>query len=136
MTGPFFRPRRLRTTAAMRRLVAETRLDPAQLVLPMFVADGIDAPRPISSMPGVVQHTEKSLLHAIEEALEAGVGAVDLFGVPKEEDKDPSGSAGIAYIRLATASSGPPTAGRRCASLPSGTAMSTLATMDGRASRR
>jgi len=95
---PFRRPRRLRTNPVMRNFTAETDLNPNRFVLPMFVADRAesDGPKPISSLPGVVQHTEKSLLHAIEEALEAGVGAVDLFGVPKEEDKDPSGSAGIA----------------------------------------
>ena len=58
---PRHRPRRLRTTPAMRRLVAETSLEPRHLVLPMFVADGIDEPRPVPSMPGVVQHTRDSL---------------------------------------------------------------------------
>ncbi|MEO9326851.1 porphobilinogen synthase [Gordonia aurantiaca] len=91
--APLIRPRRLRTTAAMRRLVAETTLVPRQLVLPMFVADGIDDPRPISSMPGVVQHTMDSLRKAAAEAVEAGVGGLMLFGVPKEEDKDATGSA-------------------------------------------
>ncbi|MCK0438585.1 porphobilinogen synthase [Gordonia alkaliphila] len=88
------RPRRLRTTAAMRGLVAETRMDPAQLVLPMFVADGIDAPRPISSMPGVVNHTLESLRVAAREAVDAGVGGLMLFGVPRPEDKDATGSCG------------------------------------------
>ncbi|MGB3698922.1 MAG: porphobilinogen synthase [Gordonia sp. (in: high G+C Gram-positive bacteria)] len=94
MTGPFIRHRRLRSSAAMRRLVAETRLDPAQLVLPMFVADGIDEPKPISSMPGVVQHTVDSLRAAAQDAVTAGVGGLMLFGVPKPEDKDEIGSAG------------------------------------------
>ncbi|EGD55364.1 porphobilinogen synthase [Gordonia neofelifaecis] len=94
MTGPFIRPRRLRQSPAMRRLVAETRLHPSQLVLPMFVADGIDAPRPISSMPGVVQHTADSLRVAAEEAITAGIGGLMLFGVPKPEDKDAIGSVG------------------------------------------
>ncbi|AZZ79720.1 porphobilinogen synthase [Gordonia alkanivorans] len=89
---PVIRPRRLRTTPAMRRLVAETTLAPRQLVLPMFVADGIDEPKPISSMPGVVQHTLASLRTAAAEAVEAGVGGLMLFGVPRAEDKDATGS--------------------------------------------
>ncbi len=92
MSTGFTRLRRLRTTPAMRRLVAETRLDPAQLVLPMFVADGIDAPREITSMPGVYQHTMESLRVAAAEAVTAGVGGLMLFGVPKEDDKDAVGS--------------------------------------------
>lgn len=78
----------------MRRLVAETSLEPRHLVLPMFVADGIDQPRPISSMPGVVQHTRDSLRRAAADAVAAGVGGLMLFGVPRDEDKDPMGSAG------------------------------------------
>ncbi|MDL9936107.1 porphobilinogen synthase [Gordonia sp. ABSL1-1] len=89
---PVVRPRRLRTTPAMRRLVAETTLAPRQLVLPMFVADGLDDPREISSMPGVVQHTFDSLRRAAAEAVEAGVGGLMLFGVPRTEDKDARGS--------------------------------------------
>ena len=88
------RPRRSRATPALRRLVAETRLSPAQLVLPMFVADGIEEPKPIVSMPGVVQHTRESLRKAADEAVRAGVGGLMLFGVPKPEDKDGAGSAG------------------------------------------
>ncbi|MFT4125495.1 MAG: porphobilinogen synthase [Gordonia sp. (in: high G+C Gram-positive bacteria)] len=90
---PVIRPRRLRTSPAMRRLVAETILAPADLVLPMFVADGIDEPRPISSMPGVVQHTPDSLRAAADEAVRAGVGGLMLFGVPDPADKDATGSA-------------------------------------------
>jgi len=90
------RPRRLRSTPAMRRLVAQTSLEPRHLVLPMFVADGIAEPRPIDSMPGVYQHTRDSLRKAAAEAVTAGVGGLMLFGVPKEEDKDATGSAGIA----------------------------------------
>ncbi len=90
--APLIRPRRLRTTPAMRRLVAETTLAPRQLVLPMFVADGIDEPKPISSMPGIVQHTLASLRTAAAEAVEAGVGGLMLFGVPRAEDKDATGS--------------------------------------------
>ncbi|WP_068156096.1 porphobilinogen synthase [Rhodococcus phenolicus] len=89
---PEFRPRRLRTTPAMRRLVAETSLEPRHLVLPMFVADGIDAPREISSMPGVFQHTQDSLRAAATAAVESGVGGLMLFGVPRPEDKDACGS--------------------------------------------
>ncbi|WP_433606903.1 porphobilinogen synthase [Prescottella agglutinans] len=89
---PVHRPRRLRGTPALRRLVAETSLEPRHLVLPMFVADGIDEPRPISSMPGVVQHTLDSLRKAATDAVAAGVGGLMLFGVPREEDKDAVGS--------------------------------------------
>ncbi len=89
---PHRRPRRLRQNPAMRELVAETQLSPRDFILPMFVADGIDAPREISSMPGVYQHTEESLVQAVREAYEAGVRCVDLFGVPRDEDKDAQGS--------------------------------------------
>ncbi|WCZ37394.1 Delta-aminolevulinic acid dehydratase [Corynebacterium heidelbergense] len=92
---PSRRPRRLRTTPAMRNFTAETDLNPRSFVLPMFVADGIAEPKPISSLPGVVQHTTDSLLRAVEEALAAGVGSIDLFGVPQEQTKDALGSAGI-----------------------------------------
>jgi porphobilinogen synthase len=93
---PRHRPRRLRSTPALRRLIAQTSLEPRHLVLPMFVADGIDEPRPIASMPGVVQHTRDSLRQAAADAVTAGVGGLMLFGVPREEDKDASGSAGVA----------------------------------------
>ncbi len=79
----------------MRRLVAETSLEPRHLVLPMFVADRIDEPRPISSMPGVVQHTRDSLRRAAADAVATGVGGLMLFGVPRDEDKDARGSIGI-----------------------------------------
>lgn len=95
MAYPRERPRRLRATPAMRRLVAETSLEPRHLVLPMFVADGIDEPRPIAAMPGVVQHTRGSLRRAAAEAVAAGVGGLMLFGVPREADKDRSGSTAI-----------------------------------------
>jgi porphobilinogen synthase len=84
------RGRRLRSTPALRRLTAQTRLAPADFVLPVFVKEGIDAPAPISSMPGVVQHTLDSLRKAAHEAAEAGVGGLILFGIPAE--KDPVGS--------------------------------------------
>ncbi|MFF5986136.1 porphobilinogen synthase [Prauserella flavalba] len=89
---PEHRPRRLRGTAAMRRLVSETTLRPRQLILPMFVAEGADSPRPISSMPGVVQHSRDSLRKAAVEAVRAGVGGLMLFGVPKVHDAIGSGA--------------------------------------------
>jgi porphobilinogen synthase len=95
MSFPAERPRRLRSTAAMRRLVAQTSLESRHLVLPMFVADGIDEPRPISAMPGVVQHTRASLRAAAADAVAAGVGGLMIFGVPREDDKDAVGSIGL-----------------------------------------
>ncbi|KJX74597.1 porphobilinogen synthase [Mycobacterium lepromatosis] len=92
---PRHRPRRLRSTPAMRRLVAQTSLEPKHLVLPMFVADGIEELRPIASMPGVVQHTRDSLRRAAVDAVAAGVGGLNLFGVPCDQDKDATGSAGV-----------------------------------------
>jgi porphobilinogen synthase len=86
------RPRRLRQSAAVRRLVAETRVDPAQLVLPMFVREGIAEPRPIVSMPGVLHHTIDSVRRAAAEAAAAGVGGVMLFGVPEHRDAVGSGA--------------------------------------------
>jgi porphobilinogen synthase len=88
---PVARPRRLRRTPALRRLVAETRVHPEDLILPMFVKEGLDRPNPVRSMPGVVQHTRDSLRAAAQEAAEAGVGALMLFGIP--EVKDERGSA-------------------------------------------
>jgi porphobilinogen synthase len=90
---PVVRPRRLRTTPAMRELVAETTLRPGQLVLPLFVREGITEPRPISSMPGVVQHSRDTLRKAVAEAAEAGIRGVMLFGIP--ETKDPTGSGAV-----------------------------------------
>lgn len=89
---PARRPRRLRSTPQMRNLVAETTLRPSDLILPMFIADGLEEPNEISSMPGVYQHTFDSLRRATEEALEVGVTCVDLFGVPLDKDKDATGS--------------------------------------------
>ncbi|HEY2765249.1 MAG TPA: porphobilinogen synthase [Pseudonocardiaceae bacterium] len=90
---PTSRPRRLRTTAAMRRLIAETTVAPHQLVLPLFVKEGASEPVPIASMPGVVQHTADSLRKAAAEAVAAGVGGLMLFGVPA--GRDAVGSAGL-----------------------------------------
>ncbi|TLW93656.1 porphobilinogen synthase [Saccharomonospora piscinae] len=89
---PEYRPRRLRTTPAMRRLVSETTLRPRQLILPLFVAEGAERPRPISSMPGVVQHTRDSLRQAAADAVAAGVGGLMLFGVPETRDAVGSGA--------------------------------------------
>lgn len=89
---PEHRPRRLRRTPAIRRLVAETRVDPAQLVLPVFVREGAAEPIPISSMPGVVQHSSDSLLRAAAEAASLGLGGIMLFGVPTRRDATGSGA--------------------------------------------
>src|SRR5690606_12988612 len=82
--------RRLRRTPALRRMVAETRLSVDDLVAPLFVREGIDAPVPVDSLPGVVQHTPDSLRAEVEHLVRLGVPAVILFGVP--ERKDPEGS--------------------------------------------
>ncbi len=89
---PAHRPRRLRSSAAVRRLVGETTLEPRQLVLPMFVREGADAPVPIASMPGVVQHTRDTARKAVVEAASLGLGGVMLFGVPEHKDATGSGS--------------------------------------------
>ncbi|MFV2113248.1 porphobilinogen synthase [Micromonospora sp. LOL_025] len=93
MPYPEIRPRRLRRNAAIRRLVSETRVDPAELVVPMFVKEGLTEPRAIASLPGVLQHSRDSLRKAAAEAVQAGVGGIMLFGVP--ERRDPTGSGGI-----------------------------------------
>ena len=104
---PATRMRRLRRTAALRRLVAEVRLHPADLLLPLFVKEGIAEPAPIASMPGVVQHTRDSLRKAAHEAVEAGVGGLILFGVPATKDArgsaadDPDGVVQLALRDLA-----------------------------------
>ena len=103
MGYPTVRPRRLRRTAALRRLVAETAVRPTELVLPMFVAEGISEPRPVTSLPGVVQHTRDSLRKAAVEAVEAGVGGLMLFGVPQHKDAIGSGGTdpdGILNVAL------------------------------------
>jgi porphobilinogen synthase len=103
--GPI-RPRRLRRTPAMRRLVAQTQLSASDLVLPLFVKEGISAPAPIASMPGVVQHTRDSLRKAAAEAVAEGVGGLILFGVPAVKDArgssadDPSGIVQLAMADL------------------------------------
>jgi porphobilinogen synthase len=99
---PEIRPRRLRGTAALRGMVAETSLRPGQLVLPVFVKEGITEPQLITSMPGVLQHTRNSVRKAAAEAAAAGVGGVIVFGIPEEKDDqgsqadDPQGISQLA----------------------------------------
>jgi porphobilinogen synthase len=100
---PAVRPRRLRRTAALRRLAAQTSLRPVDLVLPMFVTEGIDEPQPVASMPGVMQHTRDSLRKAAVEAVGAGVGGLILFGIPAAKDARGSAAddpAGIVQLAL------------------------------------
>ncbi|MCU1658311.1 MAG: porphobilinogen synthase [Pseudonocardiales bacterium] len=103
---PASRPRRLRRTPALRRLVSDVALRPSDLVLPMFVREGIEEPVPVTSMPGVVQHTQESLVKAAAQAVEAGVGGLMLFGIPLRKDArgsgadDPSGVLNVALRRL------------------------------------
>jgi porphobilinogen synthase len=106
MAFPADRPRRLRQSPAMRRLVAETHVQPSQLILPMFIAEGIAEPRPIASMPGVVQHTRETARKAYAEAAALGLGGVMLFGVPEHKDAEGSGALdpnGILNVALADA---------------------------------
>ena len=103
MAFPAQRPRRLRSTPALRRMVAETEVRPRQLILPMFVREGATDPVPISSMPGVVQHTRDTLRKAATEAVAAGVGGIMLFGVPEHHDATGSGAVdpeGILNVAL------------------------------------
>ena len=93
MAFPAERPRRLRRTPALRRLVAETSVQPEHLVLPLFVREGADDARVIASMPGVVQHNRDTLRKAALEAVEAGVGGLMLFGVPASRDAVGSGAS-------------------------------------------
>jgi porphobilinogen synthase len=100
---PTVRPRRLRRTPAMRRLVAQTTISPDDLVLPVFIKEGITRPLPIGSMPGVVQHTRDSLRKAAAEAAAAGVGGIIVFGVPSVKDAAGSAAddpAGISQVAL------------------------------------
>ena len=98
------RPRRLRSTPAMRRLVTDVHLRPSDLVLPVFVREGLDGPQPIRTLPGVVQHSRASLVAAAKEAAAAGLGGIMLFGVPSERDALGSGADdpdGILNVALA-----------------------------------
>jgi porphobilinogen synthase len=100
------RPRRLRQTPAVRALVAQTRLHPAELVLPVFVREGATQAQPIGSMPGVVQHSLDSLVVVAHEAVAAGLGGLMLFGVPATRDAtgsgadDPDGILNVALRRV------------------------------------
>jgi porphobilinogen synthase len=100
---PQRRLRRLRRTPAMRRLVAETRLSVDDLIVPLFVREGIDHPKEITSLPGVVQHTRESLRKEVHELADLGVPAVILFGVPAVKDAEGSGAwdpRGIVQVAL------------------------------------
>ena len=104
MSFPARRMRRLRRTPALRRLVAETRLSVDDLVAPLFVREGLDGPRPVASMPGVVQHTRESLRKEVRALADLGVPAVILFGIPAAKDAEGSAAwdpAGIAQLALA-----------------------------------
>ncbi len=104
MAFPTHRPRRLRRTPAIRRLVAETTLEARQLVLPVFVREGASEPVPIGSMPGVVQHSRDSLRKAAAEAADLGLGGIMLFGVPANKDAVGSGAVdpdGILNVAIA-----------------------------------
>jgi porphobilinogen synthase len=81
------RPRRLRSSAALRRLVAESRLSVDDVVAPLFVREGIDVPNPIASLPGVVQHSRASLREEVRQLADLGVPGVILFGIPLEKDE-------------------------------------------------
>ncbi|HLK44426.1 MAG TPA: porphobilinogen synthase [Acidimicrobiales bacterium] len=106
MSFPARRMRRLRRTPTLRRLVAETRLSVDDLVAPLFVREGIDTPAPITSLPGVVQHTRESLRKEVRELADLGIGAVILFGVPAAKDAtgssawDPDGIVQVALRDL------------------------------------
>lgn len=99
------RPRRLRAGPAIRRLAAEVGIAPRNLIQPLFVVEGLAEPRPVSSMPGVVQHSLESLAEAVESAVVARLGGVMLFGVPAERNEcgsaadDPSGILNLAIAQ-------------------------------------
>ncbi|HMK11346.1 MAG TPA: porphobilinogen synthase, partial [Acidimicrobiales bacterium] len=103
MPFPARRPRRLRRSPAIRRLVAETQLGVDDLVAPLFVREGIDAPQPIVSLPGVVQHSRESLRKEVRELSDLGIPAVVLFGVPLRKDATGSqawAAEGIVQVAL------------------------------------
>ena len=96
--------RRLRRTPALRRLVAEARLSVDDLVAPLFLREGIGAPQPVVSMPGVVQHTRESLRKEVRALADLGVPGVILFGVPATKDAEGSSAwdpVGISQVGLA-----------------------------------
>jgi porphobilinogen synthase len=104
---PAARPRRLRRTAKLRGLAAPTTVAPGNLLLPLFVKEGITEPQPVTSMPGVLQHTRDSLRKAAVDAVQAGVGGLVLFGIPAVKDgrgsaaDDPAGIVQLALRDLA-----------------------------------
>jgi porphobilinogen synthase len=103
VTFPQRRLRRLRRTPALRRLVAETRLSVDDLIAPLFVREGVSEPRPIASLPGVVQHSRASLVAEVRALRDLGVPAVVLFGVPETKDAVGSGAwdpDGIVQVAL------------------------------------
>ena len=103
---PVSRPRRLRRTQALRDLVAETRLNVNDLVAPLFVREGIDSPIPITSLPGVVQHSRASLREEVRQLADLGIKSVILFGIPAKKDEigsgafDPNGVVQVALSDL------------------------------------
>jgi porphobilinogen synthase len=103
---PTERPRRLRQTPALRRLVAETTLGVNDLIAPLFVREGITSPQPIHSLPGVVQHTLESLRAEVAELKALGVSGLILFGIPSSKDErgsgafDPNGIVQVALRQL------------------------------------
>ena len=103
---PVSRPRRLRRTQALRDLVAETRLNVNDLVAPLFVREGIDSPIPITSLPGVVQHSRASLREEVRQLADLGIKSVILFGIPATKDEigsgafDPNGVVQVALSDL------------------------------------
>jgi porphobilinogen synthase len=104
--------RRLRRHPRLRDMVAETRLSPSDLIAPLFVREGIEQPQPISSLPGVVQHTVESLVKEAHRLSSLGVPALVLFGVPEHKDpaglgaSDPDGIVQVALRHLADELSG------------------------------
>ena len=104
MEFPTVRPRRMRRTPNLRAMVAETSFEARQLILPVFVREGITEPIPISSMPGVVQHSRQSLVRAAAEAADLGLGGLMIFGVPERKDATGSGALdpdGILNVAIA-----------------------------------
>jgi porphobilinogen synthase len=103
MSFPIDRPRRLRSRPALRRLARETQIAPDDLIYPLFVREGIDAPEPIEAMPGQVQHTLDSLVTEAEAAIKVGVRSFVLFGIPERKDAVGSGAwdeAGVVHRAL------------------------------------
>lgn len=86
MAFPDKRLRRLRRTPALRRLIAETRLGVDDLIAPLFVREGIESPQPVESLPGVIQHTRRSLVDEVKELRNIGIPGVIIFGIPEEKD--------------------------------------------------